>query len=105
MTMPSPWHVRSFASVKLSLTRIAQRPSREGNVTAVEGAALAPGDGVVPAGLVVAGGAGAGEETARQGTTPARNNPTGAPRPRPPPNSHVGKLTRPPQGRVAPDPR
>src|SRR5213596_918145 len=55
MTMPSPWHVRSFASVKLSLTRIAQRPSREGNVTAVEGATLAPGDGVVPAGLVVAG--------------------------------------------------
>src|SRR2546428_9273995 len=91
MTMPSPWHVMSFASVKLSLTRIAQRPSREGNVTAVEGAALAPGDGVVPAGLVVAGGAGAGGEAAWQGTTAARKNTTGGSPQRPPLSRTVAK--------------
>src|SRR3989442_8855960 len=98
MTMPSPWHVMSFASVKLSLTRIAQRPSREGNVTAAEGAALAPGDGVVPAGLVVAGGAGAGEEAAWPATTPARTNTTEGSPQRPPISPIVPKLYNPPQG-------
>src|SRR3989442_16016821 len=104
MTMPSPWHVRSFASVKLSLTRIAQRPSREGNVTAVEGATLAPGDGVVPAGLVVAGGAGAGEEPARQATTAARTNTTGASRQRPPLSRIVARLYSRPGGWGPADP-
>src|SRR2546430_14283852 len=102
MTMPSPWHVRSFASVKLSLTRIAQRPSREGNVTAAEGAALAPGDGVVPAGLVVAGGAGAGEETARQAATAGRTNTTGASPPRPPVRRIFARLYNPRRGRGPP---
>src|SRR5712691_7711278 len=93
MTMPSPWHVMSFASVKLSLTRIAQRPSREGNVTAGEGAALTPGDGVVaPTGLVVVGAAGAGAEPAWQATSAARTNTTGAPRRRPPISRMVARL-------------
>src|SRR3989442_15724124 len=103
MTMPSPWHVMSFASVKLSLTRIAQRPSREGNVTAAEGAALAPGDGVVPAGLVVAGGAGAGEEAAGRAATPGRRNKTEGPPQAPPLRRICARLYSRPRGRGPPD--
>src|SRR3989442_6202794 len=102
MTMPSPWQVMSFESVKLSLTRIAQRPSREGNVTAVEGATLAPGDVVVAsAGLVVAGGAGAGGEPARQATTPARTNTTRAGGQSPPHSRNVAKRFNRRQGLVS----
>src|SRR5438034_11160218 len=69
MTMPSPWHVMSFASVKLSLTRIAQRPSREGKVAAGDGETLPPGDGLVaPAGLGAGGAGGAGVEAAWAGS-------------------------------------
>src|SRR5713101_3276347 len=41
MTMPSPAHVRSFARVKLSLTRIAQVPWRVGYVSVGDGAGVA----------------------------------------------------------------
>jgi alpha/beta superfamily hydrolase len=51
MTIPSPWQVKSFARVKLSLTRIAQVPSRGANVGAGELAAVGdkpPPEGVPP---------------------------------------------------------
>jgi len=55
--------------VKLSLTRIAQRPSREGKVAAGDGETLPPGDGLVaPAGLGAGGAVGAGVEAAWQAT-------------------------------------
>src|SRR2546430_10025302 len=69
MTMPSPWHVMSFASMKLSLTRIAQRPSREAIVVAGAGVALPIGDPVAPAtGLAAGEMEGAGDEAAWQAT-------------------------------------
>jgi hypothetical protein len=60
ITIPSPWQVMSLARVKLSLTRIAQVPSRLGrfgvgeDATVADGlaaatpVALEPGDGCAP---------------------------------------------------------
>jgi len=71
----------SFASVKLSLTRIAQRPSREAIVVAGAGVALPIGDPVAPAtGLAAGEMEGAGDEAAWQAITAVSVSAASAPR-------------------------